>query len=140
MGDVQEHLFDRTPLGDCFLCLPVIFQNFVGKSSLKIISRRLLFLCTSCRISTSTNNDKLFHRYFLSILYKRMKVIYEEVNSFWSCKMQPASIRQNLFHKSSMYFVIHFSKHIPVTSYEADSKVCEDTYHCYYCYYHYHHY
>ena len=140
MGDVQEHLLDRTPLGDCSLCLPVIFQNFVGKSSLKIISRRLLFLCTSCRISTGTYNDKLFRRYFLSILYKREKVIYEEVNSFWSCKMQPACIRKNLFHKSSMYFVIHFSKHIPVTSYEADSKVCEDTYHCYYCYYHYHHY
>ena len=58
MGDVQEHLFDRTPLGDCFLCLPVIFQNVVGKSSLKIISRRLLFYAQAAEFQpahTTTN-------------------------------------------------------------------------------------
>ena len=52
--------FDRTPPGDCFLCLFVNFEKFFRTILLSSTSGKLLISCRSCRISTTRYNEKYF--------------------------------------------------------------------------------
>ena len=59
--------FDRTPADDFFLCLSLNFEKFFRPLLLLSTSGKMLFSCTGCRISTTSNSKKLFRRCFSSI-------------------------------------------------------------------------
>ena len=63
--------FDRAPPDDCFLSISVNFK-FFRTSLLQITSEKLLISCTSCRTSTNRYSEKLFHRCFFAIDFRRV--------------------------------------------------------------------
>ena len=108
--------FDRTPPDDCFLCLSVNSKTFFRTLLLKSTSGKLLFLCTTGRISTTRCSKKLFHRSFSSILYKiegshskgfiylkSLKTVCEEVNLLQSCEMPTCKLTK----KTLSHIVLH---------------------------------
>ena len=72
--------FERTTPDDCFLSLSMNFEKFSRTPLLQSTSEKLLVSCTSCTISTSRYSEKLFHRFFSSILGKNNKQPFEGVH------------------------------------------------------------
>ena len=68
--------FYRTPPDYWFFYLSVNFEKFVRTSLLKRV-----IPYTSCKISTTRYSKKVFHRCFLSILYKNDKKPFEDVHA-----------------------------------------------------------
>ena len=56
--------FDKIPPDDCFLSLSENFEKFFKTLLSQSTSRKLLFPCAGCRISTTRYSKKFFHRYF----------------------------------------------------------------------------
>ena len=65
--------FDRALPYDCFLRFSVNFEKFFRTPLLYSTNEKLLTSCRSCRISTTRNSRKLFHKCFSSILCKNEK-------------------------------------------------------------------
>ena len=103
--------FDRTAPSDCFVSLSVNFEFFRTPLLYKTFEK-LLISCTSYKIATRRYSEKVFHRWFSSILCKNEKELFEGVhllkileNYLWrGSRSQPVSLRKKLFHISSLIF------------------------------------
>ena len=113
----SEQLFFRAPLGNCLFHLQVAeFQAADTVENIFTGAFQALYK------RTRSSHSKAF------IYLKFIKIICEEVNSWWSCEMSTCKFTKKLFHTSSlMYFAFIFSECITITFSEGALKVCDST-------------
>ena len=77
---LTETLLTETLPDDCSLCLSLNFEKLFRSPLLESTSVKRLISCTSCRISTTRYNKKVFHKSFSSILYQNKKWLFESAH------------------------------------------------------------
>ena len=95
-----------------------ILRSFSEHLFYRVLSGKLLVLCTSCWISTSRYSKKIFKNSSIRtrsshskmfIYLKSVKIFCEEVNLYWSCEMPPWKFtKKALSHIFLHVFCLHF--------------------------------